>query len=334
MADSLSVKEFEVEATRGNIYSVDGKLVSSNRVNSGESINVSKLQKGNYIVTVFDANGCQVSDNIVLDGHPIPTFTPATPYRVCLGDEVDISCVTDPANTVDWSFSNGMVASTCSLDPFTANWLGCINAEVTITSPFGCVNTQLMQNYICVDPLPNPNFSATPSNPSFITPTTYFNNLSSGAVSYEWSFGDGTPNSYLESVQHIFPDNGPGLYNVTLIATSQYGCIDSITMPFNIINELIFYVPNAFTPNNEGPNEEFKPVFYSGYDPYDYTLLIFNRWGDIVYRKENYLNDWDGTSDAELQLGKKELPDGAYFYHLQIKGEPSVIKGSVIIKRK
>jgi gliding motility-associated-like protein len=268
---------------------------------------------GEYVVVIFDANGCQISDQIVLDAHPLPTFSPGTPQRACLGDEVTISCVTDPANTVQWQFSNGLQFNDCAPTNVLVNSIGCINATVTLTSPFGCVNSQQLSNYICIDPLPNPVFTANPYyDVTFIDPTIYFTNMSTGAVSYTWNFGDGTPNSNLESVQHIFPQNGPGQYTVTLIAVSEFGCVDSISMPITINNELIFYVPNAFTPNGSGPNEVFKPVFYSGYDPYDYTLLIFNRWGEIVFESRNTEVGWDGT------YGGVPVQDGVYIWKLTV----------------
>jgi gliding motility-associated-like protein len=273
---------------------------------------VTDLGVGQYTVTIFDVNGCQISDAIVLDAHPLPVFTPSTPYRVCLGDVIEMTCITDQANTVNWSFSNGMTGSGCQVAPFTANWLGCIDANVVITTPFGCTSEFDYEDYICVDPLPNPNFWANPSNPSFITPMTMFTNGSSGAVSYEWNFGDGSPNVYTTDAQHTFPDSGPGEYTVTLIATSEYGCVDSISMPIRIINELIFYVPNAFTPDNDDYNNVFKPVFYSGYDPYDYTLLIFDRWGEIIFESRNAEVGWDGTYGGNL------VQDGVYIWKITV----------------
>ena len=278
----------------------------------GNNSSLSGLGVGQYDVTIFDANGCQVSDNIILDAHPVPEISLSTPHRVCLGDEVEISCATDSDNTVLWTFSNGLTSSSCAPGTITANWLGCIDAEVEAISSFGCVTTQMVSDYICVEPLPNPNFSSTPKDPSFITPSVYFTNLSSGAEAYQWSFGDGSEDSNLENVQHLFPDHGPGEYLVTLVATSAYGCIDSITMPVTIGNELIFYVPNAFTPDGKGVNEVFMPVFYSGYDPYDYTLLIFNRWGEVLFESHNTEVGWNGT------YGGVEVEDGVYIWKIMV----------------
>jgi gliding motility-associated-like protein len=93
----------------------------------------------------------------------------------------------------------------------------------------------------------------------------------------------------------MFPNILFNEYLVTLIATSEYGCIDSTTISIQITDELIFYVPNAFTPDGDNHNNTFKPVFSSGFDPYDYTLLIFNRWGEIVFESRNAQVGWDGT---------------------------------------
>jgi len=272
----------------------------------------SNLGVGQYSVIVFDINGCQISDVIILDAHPLPLFAPGLPVRACFGDLIEINCFTQPENTVVWSFSNGMSGTGCQPNPFTVNTVGCFDANVIITSPLGCISQFSYPNYICIDPLPNASFVAQPSNPSFITPTTVFTNLSTGAVSYEWIFGDGSPNAYTTNVQHMFPGAGPGQYIVTLIATSEYGCIDTMSMPIQILDELIFYVPNAFTPDGDNHNNMFNPIFFSGFDPYDYTLLIFNRWGEVIFESRNAEIGWDGT------YAGTPVQDGVYIWKIMV----------------
>jgi gliding motility-associated-like protein len=77
--------------------------------------------------------------------------------------------------------------------------------------------------------------------------------------------------------------------------------------------ELIFYVPNTFTPDNNGMNEVFLPIFTSGFDPYDYNLLIFNRWGEIVFESYNHQVGWDGTYRGRL------VQDGTYVWKIEFK---------------
>ena len=75
-----------------------------------------------------------------------------------------------------------------------------------------------------------------------------------------------------------------------------------------------FYVPNAFTPDGDYANQTFQPVFTSGYDPYDYHLQIFNRWGEIVFESYNAARGWDGHyGDGGL------VDDGVYVWVIEFK---------------
>jgi gliding motility-associated-like protein len=271
-------------------YNIVWQQFPDNNTNTASNLGV-----GQYSVTIFDINGCQISSEITLDAHPLPLFAPGSPIRACFGDLIEINCFTQPANSVVWSFSNGLTGTSCQPNPFTANWVGCIDANVTITSQFGCRSQFSYPEYVCIEPLPNASFFAEPSTPSFITPNTYFTNTSTGAVSYEWNFGDGSPLVNLTNVQHTFPETGPGQYNVTLVAISDYGCVDTFVMPIFVRDELVYFVPNAFTPDGDQHNNTFKPIFYSGWNPFDYTLLIFNRWGEVIFESRNSDVGWDGT---------------------------------------
>ena len=110
-----------------------------------------------------------------------------------------------------------------------------------------------------------------------------FDNTSTGAVDYEWDFGDNTPISTVENPSHAFPEDGSGSYVVELTAYSDLGCVYVTYMTINVGEELLYYVPNTFTPDCDDYNEYFKAVFTSGFDPYDFTMLLFNRWGEVIW---------------------------------------------------
>lgn len=82
-------------------------------------------------------------------------------------------------------------------------------------------------------------------------------------------------------------------------------------MLIDIKDELIFFVPNSFTPN--GLNTTFDPVFTSGYDPLDYTLLIYNRWGEIIFESNDASVGWDGTYNGKL------VKTGVYVWSIDFK---------------
>jgi gliding motility-associated-like protein len=98
---------------------------------------------------------------------------------------------------------------------------------------------------------------------------------------------------------------------ICLIATSDMGCTDEICLPLTIYEELLFYVPNVFTPDGDDFNETFKPIFTSGFDPYDYHLMIFNRWGEVMFESYDASHGWNGIYTKEL------LQDGVYIWRVE-----------------
>jgi gliding motility-associated-like protein len=83
-------------------------------------------------------------------------------------------------------------------------------------------------------------------------------------------------------------------------------------------------VPNIFTPNNDGVNDRFEIPCIS--DQNAAYLAVYNRWGDEVYKSDNYANQWDGTYNGAI------LPDGTYFYIIQLASGVRT-QGSVEIRR-
>ena len=79
-----------------------------------------------------------------------------------------------------------------------------------------------------------------------------------------------------------------------------------------VLEDILYYVPNTFTPDGDNFNETFKPIFTSGFDPYDYHLLIYNRWGETVFESFNAAHGWDGTyGDGAI------CEDGVYIWNIE-----------------
>jgi len=161
---------------------------------------------------------------------------------------------------------------------------------------------------ITVVSLPDAGFSFNP-NPVTIEDTELEftqHNLYDGEL-YDLSFGDNMSSS-LDSPIHIYPEIAGLSYEVKLIVTDSIGCIDSSSTQVTIFDVLIYYIPNAFTPDGDTYNETFQPVFTSGFDPYDYHLVIFNRWGETVFESYNDQEGWDGSYNGG------NAPDGVYVW--------------------
>ena len=116
-------------------------------------------------------------------------------------------------------------------------------------------------------------------------------NQCTGANIWHWSFGDGD-SSVVESPIHTY--NLQGSYYPFLLVTNIYGCTDTISSKVNITKEATFYIPNAFSPNNDGINDEFKP-YGLDLEKGKYEMVIFNRWGDMVFQTTDVKKGWDGN---------------------------------------
>ena len=90
------------------------------------------------------------------------------------------------------------------------------------------------------------------------------------------------------------------------------------------------FIPEAFSPNGDGKNDHFEILNVERFERL--TLMVYNRWGNLVYKSNDYKGDWDGRSNTSMSLGSK-LPSGTYYYILKIVDTGKQFKGSVYIKR-
>lgn len=151
-----------------------------------------------------------------------------------------------------------------------------------------------------------------------------FQNLTTGGVTYEWTFGDGN------SSTKVHPNNtyaAAGTYIVTLIATNELGCKDTVAKPITISPEYYIYVPNAFTPDNNRVNNYFSA---STVNIAKLNVVIFNRWGEKVFESDDVDFAWDGTFKGEA------VQDNVYVYKIKYvttsRIEDTLIGHVVLIK--
>ncbi len=134
-----------------------------------------------------------------------------------------------------------------------------------------------------------------------------FTNTSLRADSFLWNFGEGGTS---ESENPVFYYKQVSEHDVKLVATTQFGCSDSIIK--KILPPLEIWVPNSITPNGDDINDVF---LIKGTGVEKFSIVIFDRWGEIVYQSDNIFNAWDGKSDKG-----RLLKTGAYVYHIKASG--------------
>lgn len=150
-----------------------------------------------------------------------------------------------------------------------------------------------------------------------------YTNLSLGQDSVSWTLGDGQQSSESNPL-HTFLNNGS--YTSTLFVSNSYGCTDSISQEIEIINDVIIIMPNAFTPNSDGNNDNIK-ASGQGFDTY--ALQIFNRWGEVIFESIDISKPWDGSYQGS------EQPIGLYMYHIVCKkdGQTHIFSGEINLLR-
>jgi len=271
-----------------------------------------------YEVIGTDANGCIDNDSITVAIEPItnvsfiaPVTEGCEPLQVTLNN----TSTSTPGVSCIWDFGDGQTGSDCSNINHTYNTPGCYDVQLTVTTALGCIWTSTINDYICVFPNPTAVFTPSPNTLNDITTTAYMNNGSSGADTYFWDFGDGSAPSTEESPSHSFPGFPPTNYTIELTATTVHGCIDTMTQIVVVEESLIYYIPNTFTPDSDEHNQTWLPIFSSGVDPFNYSLYLYNRWGELVWESHNPNVGWDGT----YGMSGNHCQDGIYTYKISYK---------------
>ncbi|MBM3185345.1 MAG: gliding motility-associated C-terminal domain-containing protein, partial [Bacteroidetes bacterium] len=162
--------------------------------------------------------------------------------------------------------------------------------------------------------------------------TVSFFNTSSGAVSYQWLFGDGESSSAIEPT-HTYSTSLQTGYIATLITTSQAGCTDTASSPIQYEEQLIFYIPNSFTPDADEHNQLFTPVFTSGFAPNNFEMTIYNRWGELIFESRDHTKGWDGSYGVRGGVVQAGLYSWIIRYKPKDTDEKLVVNGFVNVLR-
>ncbi|MBI3134105.1 MAG: gliding motility-associated C-terminal domain-containing protein, partial [Bacteroidetes bacterium] len=269
-----------------------------------------------FTVTGTDNFGCQNSDDVLVDVNPeLSPFFTSDVTAGCAPLTVSFENLTSGGQTCLWNFGDGSYSSDCSGPVYTYTNPGSFDVTLTLTDNAGCTFTNTLFGYITVAGTPDAAFYADRYVVDDLDSEVDFTNNSTGASWYEWYFGDGTGTDFNENPSHIFPTVAEnGTYLVTLVAGNSQNCMDTAQALITVNDVIVFYVPNVFTPDGDSFNETFQPVFTSGFDPFDYHLIIFNRWGELIFESFNAAVGWSGTySDEGL------VTDDVYVWKIEFR---------------
>jgi gliding motility-associated-like protein len=267
---------------------------------------------GSFIITYDIPGSCSGASTttIIVNAIPITSFSSDT-LSGCAPLGVNFTNSTPSTVSSQWNFGNGQTSTSALTGSTSFTSAGCYTVSLSVTDLNGCSATSTKVNFVCVNPEADASFTPSPYDATVTHSEVHFINTSSNATGYIWSFGDGG-NSVLVSPTHTY-DEVASNYTVQLIAMNAFGCSDTAWAVVRVLDELVYYVPNCFTPNGDEHNNTFQPVFTSGFDPYSFRLLIFNRWGETLFESKDAKVGWDGTYNGAL------VQEGTYTWTITFK---------------
>jgi len=227
----------------------------------------------------------------------------------------------------EWDFGDG----TRSAEQFPVHTFqtpGSYDVSLRITNPVtGCHSGFLMPEMVKIFKTPVARFAVDHPVALLGQARLTFDNQTEEGETYSWDFGDGHSSSLINPTHEY---DRVGKFPVTLIASSGIGCSDTLVsvidiLPFNL------YAPNAFRPDSPIPeNRTFVP-FTLGVNPSSFRLLIFNRWGEIIFESKSLDHPWDGKTKSG-----KEAPMGNYVWkadYTDVQGFLHSRTGQVVLVR-
>ena len=277
------------------------------------------LTSGTYSVMLVAGSGGACVDTVlnVVTIYPVPVVN-FTADTVCLGNPTtftDLSFISSGTiSSWSWDFSGGITSTQQNPSMIFAT-SGTHSVTLIVTSSNGC--SASVTHSVFVYDFPIANFSMDPGTPAELLDQIQFTDLSTGTISsWTWDFGDNT-NSSLQNPAHLY--GNVGTYSVMLIVESPYGCKDTAIQTLDI-HEYSFYIPNAFTPNEDGNNEFF---FGKGIGILEYEMWIFDRWGNEIFNC--HVNDLPQTQPCQwggkVKKGNsdKVVQEDVYVWKAKIK---------------
>lgn len=242
-------------------------------------------------------------------------------------DPILLSVGVEVLPPIDWELDTGepacpgeeswLAATVNSQGEYSITWDGV--EQSAVSGPAGSIHQLVIADLVhgcsisqnvMIESLPfiNPDFVIQPAMdciPSELKDNITFIDVSQNGVSGTWNFGNGTIMPYEEgqSITQSYP--GPGDFIVTLSITNAYGCQGSVSKSICIMAEDPIFIPDIFSPNGDGNNDV---LYVRGFGIGRIEFVVYNRWGQEVFRSNDQRKGWDGTFNGQ------PASTGSYFY--------------------
>jgi gliding motility-associated-like protein len=312
------------------VYSV--LPITAGTINSATGVmNWDAAFNGTATITALSA-GCGTSTaNRVVTVNPTIGATSFTvgAITVCQ-DAVDETYTAIATNSTTIAYSVlPITAGTINSATGVMNWDVAFNGTATITALSTGCGTSTADRIVTVKILPIA--IATSNSTVCIDSTILLMAQTVTGATYLWTNLTGYSSDLQNPEITSASSSNDGLYSLIITNNGCASIPEDISVLVINCDTIDFMIPEGFSPNSDNVNDVF---FIRGIHRYPKnSIVIFNRWGDKVYTKDNYQNTWDGTATVGIHVGQNELPIGTYFYVLDLGDGSKVIKGTIYLNR-
>lgn len=285
---------------------------------------------GTYNVQLIVTSNSGCTDTVVkpvtISPLPVADFS-GTPLIGCTPLNVTFSDLSQANGSIItnylWDFGDNNTSTSSSPSNIYVN-PGIYDVSLIIITQDNCGDTLLRTAYVQANPQATADFIASPYVTDVFDPRISFIDQSTNATTWDWDFGNNTFGNTQNPIVD-YPDTGT--YVVTLIANNQFNCPDTTQGTVRVEPVPTFYIPSAFTPDNDGVNDYFGGV---GADIKNYEMYIYNRWGEQIYVSKDMLQPWNGKHKGSIAM------IDTYIYLIRtvnIKNEEHDYHGTVTLVR-
>lgn len=262
---------------------------------------------------VIDEFNCMDSITEFINWQPVPTTIIMSPETVANCAPLttifnNMSWPFDSSYSITWDFGDGSVISNIMNPSHEFLQEGIYDIAISIESPIGCYVDTVFQELITVGAAPIANFNFTPSTLTQFDSTIELIDLSENAVNWRWYF-DEHDSLWIQNPAFTFADTG--LHTIKLIIEDLYGCSDTLIQIVDVLSEVTYFLPNAFSPNGDGVNDVFSGKGIIS-EMLEFELSIFDRWGGLLFYTNDPEFEWNGYQHQNGKIVGK----GVYVYQL------------------
>ena len=313
-------------------WTFEGQVVSQQ-----QAFSFNPSSSGLACLTVTDANGDTLTDcmYILVNPQPVADFI-ASDTVLCSNEVLTLTNQSMPLVGLNSTWLlNGQATSNQTNITFSPNVPGVFDITLIVNSAAGCSDSLTLSNYITVVDSPIAAFDFSPDIIQVGDQSIQFTDAAIGQINnWFWTvnFANNIETSTQQNPTFSIPSNTSSEFSVVLEVTNEAGCSSSATSIISIFENATIFIPNAFSPDGNELNQYFQ-IEGNKIDPSDFSMQIFNRWGELIFESNNIEIGWNGNYGPN----NTAAPSGVYTYQVRYRfdgmQESKTIQGHLSLLR-